>query len=259
MSPLPHSNNNNITPTIKTGNTNSNLNNLNKSVNISATNNLNKPIGNITPTSYNTTTSVNTDKSKTLEIPKKPKTGFFEFVAKNRGDEDGENKEIISKLSLKWNSMSDTEKEVYNSVYKKKLVQYNKEIEQLKSTPEGRALLSEKEATKKEKRTKKALKLHPNGPPPRASREVPEGGRKKRVKRENKKPRKMTPYNLFVKEHFKESKAMVEKQPEFEGKAAVGAVVKVIAEKWNGLSEEKKDVWVKKANEANDKKEKENL
>lgn len=170
--------------------------------------------------------------SNQLSIPKKPKTGFFEYVAKHRDEEPGENKEKIASLSNKWNSLSDLEKEKYNSIYKKNMIIYSEKMESLKSTPEGRALLEEKEKARKNKRNKK--------------------------KNNNKKvtaPRKITPYNLFVKANFNSAKVSIEADTNKDGKASVGEVVKIVASKWNALSENAKNEWIQKAETINKEKE----
>merc|ERR1711935_1090865 len=121
-------------------------------------------------------------KTSGIVVPKKPQTGFFEFMAEFRSSEPGDNKQKMASLSEKWNNMTTDEKEKYNKIFREKMDTWKKEISDLRATEEGRAALEELEKSKKEKRRNKAMK----------------SGKAKK----DKKPRDATPYNLFVKDAF---------------------------------------------------------
>merc|ERR1711974_105542 len=180
-------------------------------------------------------------KTHDVVIPKKPQTGFFEFMAEFRSSEPGDNKQKMVSLSEKWNNMTTDEKEKYNKIFREEMETWKKEISALKETEEGRAALEELEKAKKEKRRNKAVK----------------SGKKAK---KSKKPRDATPYNLFVKDSFPAAKGEWLKTMPEGTKVQVSAVMKIIAERWTSLSEEKKKQWTITAEELkSSKKEKENV
>merc|ERR1719384_21040 len=136
--------------------------------------------------------------------------------------------------------MTTDEKEKYNKIFRQNMDTWKKEISALRATEEGRAALEELEKSKKEKRRNKAMK----------------SGKAKK----DKKPRDATPYNLFVKDAFPTAKDEWLKQMPEDTKVQVSAVMKIIAERWTDLGDEKKKQWTIKAEELkSSKKEKENV
>ncbi|XP_074092262.1 transcription factor A, mitochondrial [Macrotis lagotis] len=155
--------------------------------------------------------------------PKKPLTAYLRFTVEQRPifkeqNPDLKSKEIIKKLAEAWRELPESQKKVYEEATKADFKVYKEEVSKYKAelNPE------EKKSLKEEKRRKRARK------------EIIKKKRELTVFGKPKKPR--SGYNIFISEHFKETKGLSSQE-----------TMKVLNEEWKALSLSRKQVYMQLA------------
>lgn len=159
-------------------------------------------------------------KTESNNKPKRPASAYIRFTSDERKKEDGSEKTSVAeqagKYSKKWASLKEEEKQKYIEAYHREMVEYNKAMEAYKTTDEYRESLNKKGDEKK----------------------------KTSLKGKVKKPRNVSPYNVFMAELYEKKKK--------EGTlGALGNVASQASEEWKKMSDQNKETYQRLADEKN--------
>lgn len=148
--------------------------------------------------------------------PKRVLSPFFRFTADERKREGKQEKTSVSanatRYAEKWNAFGPEEKKGYEEEYQKDLEKYRAAMEEYKKTDEYKEFVKSKKRSGKDHKPKK--------------------------------PRNVSPYNVFMAE-------MYEKRKEETGAFNFKEVASEASQIWKTMGEQNKEVYQKKADERN--------
>ena len=170
-----------------------------------------------------------------LQMPKRPKTAYFQFMEKHRPAVKASNSNLpltdISKIvAQKWGETSEEQKQLYKNMWLQEKEVYEQKLAVLKADPKMSEQLEELKKEKSKASAKRAVR--------KAKVE------KNRLMGELGKPsRPPTAYFLFVKDNFEAEK----KKHGSGGKGVMTATTKGLSEKWRNLDAKEKERYVAKS------------